>query len=184
MQLVLSTYYLLYNLLWAFIDMYCERILILMEKILEFLTREFMVVFIAAMPLMELRGAIPIGVSLGMHPLHATILGIIGSLLPVPLLLAFLKPVFLYLKQNTFLHKFVDYTVKRTMKRSNNIRKYSVIGLIIFVAIPLPTTGVWTGCLAAVLFNIPFKVALPAIALGTSIAGTIMFILSYVAISI
>ncbi|KAB3526654.1 COG2426 family protein [Alkaliphilus serpentinus] len=151
-----------------------------MDRLLDILTKEFMVIFIAAMPLMELRGAIPIGVSLGMHPLHATALGIIGSLLPAPFLLVFLKPVFIYLRQRSLLKKFVDSTIKRTIKKSGNIKKYRVIGLILFVAIPLPTTGIWTGCLAATLFNIPFKVALPAIALGTTIAGVIMFVLSYV----
>ncbi|SCY86992.1 COG2426 family protein [Alkaliphilus peptidifermentans] len=151
-----------------------------MENIIDLITREVMVLLIAAMPLMELRGAIPIGVSMGMHPAHATLLGILGSLLPVPFLLLFLEPVFSALRRSRFFRSFVDNTINRTLKKSHNVKKYSVLGLIIFVAIPLPTTGVWTGCLAATLFNIPFKNAFPAIVLGTSIAGTIMFVLSYV----
>lgn len=143
-----------------------------------------MVLLLAAMPLMELRGAIPVGVSLGMHPLHATLLGIIGSLLPVPFLLLFLKPIFIHLRQTKLFKRLIDRMVKKTMKKSMRISKYSVWGLILFVALPLPTTGVWSGCLAATLFNIPFKNAFPAIVMGTTIAGTIMFLLSYVITSL
>ncbi len=151
-----------------------------MGKLLELITKELMVIFIAAMPLTELRGAIPIGISLGMHPLHATALGIIGSLIPVPFLLIFIKPVFMHLRQLGYFKKHLDHIVKRTLKKSSKIRKYSAIGLIIFVAVPLPTTGVWSGCLAAILLNIPFKYAFPAIALGTFLAGVIVFFISYV----
>ncbi|ABR46940.1 putative small multi-drug export [Alkaliphilus metalliredigens QYMF] len=155
-----------------------------MESAFQWMTKELMVLFIAALPIMELRGAIPIGVSMGIHPLHATILGVVGSLLPVPFLLLFLEPVFEKLKKSKFFFKFIQRTVKKTRKSSERIRKYSTLGLVLFVAIPLPTTGVWSGCLAAKLLAVPFKYAMPAIAVGASIAGTIMFILSYIAIKI
>ncbi|WP_242975121.1 COG2426 family protein [Anaerovirgula multivorans] len=151
----------------------------MMNKMMEVITHELMVLLIAAMPLVEVRGAIPIGVSLGMHPIHATLLGILGSLIPVPFLLIFIKPIFTYLKDRKFFHYLVDKTIKRTLKKSEKIRKYSIVGLIMFVAVPLPTTGIWSGCLAAILFNIPFRYAFPAIATGAAIAGTIMFILTY-----
>ncbi|MDR5659764.1 small multi-drug export protein [Serpentinicella sp. ANB-PHB4] len=153
-----------------------------MDRLFDYITREVMVLLIAAMPLMELRGAIPIGVSLGLHPLHATVLGILGSLAPVPFLLIFIKPIVIRIKNLPWINKLVNRMIQRTRRKGDKIRKYSVIGLVLFVAVPLPSTGVWSGCLAAVLFNIPFKHALPSIALGTSIAGTIMFILSYVAV--
>lgn len=146
--------------------------------------RELMVLFIAAMPIMELRGAIPIGVSMGLSPLHATILGIAGSILPVPFLLLFLEPIVLSLRKKKVFRESIDKVVKRTIKKGKNINRYSILGLVIFVAIPIPGTGVWTGSLAAVLFNIPFKHAFPAIALGSSIAGIIMFVLSYIMVSI
>ncbi|WP_026479009.1 COG2426 family protein [Alkaliphilus transvaalensis] len=155
-----------------------------MDKILELITRELMVLLIAAMPLMELRGAIPVGVSLGMHPLHATLLGILGSLIPVPILLIYVRPVFTFLRSTRPFRKFVDRTVEKTLRKSDKIRKYSAWGLMIFVAVPLPTTGVWSGCLAAVLLNIPFKIAFPAIIIGTTIAGSIMFVLSFIVTSI
>jgi len=155
-----------------------------MEKILEIITKEIMVILIAAMPLMELRGAIPIGVSIGLSPIHATILGILGSLIPVPFLLLFLKPIFIRLRRTKLFKGIVDKIVKKTLKKSKNIKKYSIIGLIIFVGVPLPGTGVWTGSLAAILFNMQFKYAFPAIAIGNIIAGTIMFILSYIMVNI
>ena len=153
-------------------------------KLLESITNELVVLFIAALPLIELRGAIPIGVSMGMSPIHATILGVLGGLIPVPFLLFFLEPIFMYLKSTKLFKGFAEKMVKRTMKKGRNIKKYSIIGLVIYVAIPLPGTGVWTGSLAAILFNIPIKYALPAIALGNSIAGIIVFILSYIVVNI
>lgn len=155
-----------------------------MEKIIELITKELMIIFIAAMPLTELRGAIPIGISMGMHPFHATILGIIGSLIPVPFLLLFIKPILTYFRKLGFLTGVIDRIVKRTIKRSDKIKKYSAIGLVIFVAVPLPTTGVWSGCLAAILFNIPFKQAFSAIALGSTLAGIIMLCISYLFVAI
>lgn len=155
-----------------------------MGELLKVITDELIVLLIAAMPLMELRGAIPIGVSMGMNPIHATILGILGSMIPVPFLLFFLEPIFMYLKSTRLFKDFADRTVKKTMKKGRNIEKYSIAGLVIFVAIPLPGTGVWTGSLAAILFNIPIKYALPAIALGNFIAGVIVFTLSYIVVNI
>ena len=78
----------------------------------------------------------------------------------------------------------VDKIVKDTLRKTDTIKKYSVIGLIVFVAIPLPGTGVWSGSLAAILFNIRIKHAFPAIALGNAIAGMIMFVLSHIVVNV
>lgn len=155
-----------------------------MDSLFEIVNRELLIVLIAAMPLMELRAAIPIGVSLGMDPIHATVLSIIGSILPVPFLLMLIKPIANYFKRIRIFRHIINKTVRRTLKKSDKIKKYKVIGLLLFVAVPLPTTGVWSGCLAAILFNIPFKYAFPAIAVGTSIAGVGMFILSFVLVNL
>ncbi len=153
-----------------------------MEKILEVITNELMVLMIATMPLVELRGAIPIGVSLGLHPLHATLIAILGSLIPMPFLYLFLEPVLKHLSKIKLLDRLVDRISQRTLENSKKVRRfkrYSIIGLVVFVAIPIPSTGVWSGCLVALLLNIPFRYALPAISLGTIIAGTIIFVLTY-----
>lgn len=155
-----------------------------MEALFDIINREILVLLIAAMPVMELRAAIPIGVSLGMNPMHATILSIIGSIIPVPFVLILIKPIANYFKRIRLIKILINKTVRRTLRKSDKIRKYKVIGLILFVAVPLPTTGVYSGCLAAILFNIPFKYAFPAIAAGTTMAGLAMFILSYVVVNL
>ncbi|WP_053955775.1 COG2426 family protein [Inediibacterium massiliense] len=154
-----------------------------MNTILEILSNEVMVLLVSAMPVMELRGAIPIGVSLGMTPMHAMIIALIGSMIPVPFLLLLLKPIFKKLKENPSWRKLVDWITKRTLKKTTTIYKYKSLGLLLFVAVPIPTTGVWTGSVAASLLNIPFKHAFLSIFIGNCIAGLIITTLSHVAVN-
>ncbi|MEW9123304.1 MAG: small multi-drug export protein [Thermotaleaceae bacterium] len=154
-----------------------------MNKILEFLTKEIMVLMVAAMPVMELRVAIPMGVSMGMSPLHAMVLGIIGSMIPVPFLLMFLKPVFRKLKKMPIFKGFVDWLTNRTMRKTGAIQKYSLWGLLLFVAIPVPTTGVWSGSIAASLLDMRLKYAFVVIFAGNCIAAVIMMSLSHMAVN-
>ena len=153
-----------------------------MNQLLDFISKEIMVLLVAAMPVMELRAAIPLGVSLGMSPIHAMVLGIIGSMIPVPFLLFFLKPVFAFMRKSPYWRKFVDWVIHRTMKKSSRIHKYSALGLMLFVAIPIPSTGVWTGSIAASLLNMRIKYAFLAIFAGNCIAAIIMMLLSHMAI--
>lgn len=155
-----------------------------MNTILDFLTREIMVLMVAAMPVMELRVAIPMGVSLGMSPLHAMFLGIIGSMIPVPFLLFFLKPLFKKLRTIPIFRRFVEWITHRTMKKSGQIQKYSLWGLLLFVALPIPTTGVWSGSIAASLLDMRLKHAFAVIFAGNCIAAVIMMSLSHMAISL
>ena len=150
-----------------------------MGKILDILVMRLMILFIASLPLVESRGAIPIGISLGIDPIQATVLGILGSLIPVPFLLLFMDEIFKFLGKIRFLDKILDKITNRTLKKSDIINKYSVLGLALFVAIPMPNTGIWTACLAASLFKIPSSHALLGISIGASIAGLIILILSY-----
>ena len=154
-----------------------------MSRILDFITKEMMVIMVAAMPVAELRAAIPLGVSLGMSPLHAMILGLIGSMIPVPFLLFFLKPVFAFLRRSPYWRKLVDWVTRRTIKKTKKVHQYSAIGLMIFVAIPVPTTGGWTGSIAASLLNIRTKYAFLAIFAGNCIAAIIMTFLSHMAVN-
>ncbi|MCT4605021.1 MAG: small multi-drug export protein [Marinisporobacter sp.] len=153
-------------------------------QILDYISNEIMILLVAAMPLIELKGAIPIGVSQGISPLHATILGWIGSMIPVPFLLILLKPIFTKMKKHPYWRKLVDWITKRTLRKTGKVHKYKSLGLLLFVAVPLPTTGVWTGSIAASLFNIPFKNAFFAIFLGNTIAAMIIMTLSHVAVSL
>lgn len=156
----------------------------MINKILEFASKEIMVILMAAMPVTELKGAIPFGVSLGISPIHAAILGLMGSLIPVPFLLILLKPVFIKLRKNPYFRKIINWITKRTLSKSKQIYKYKSLGLLLFVAIPLPTTGVWTGSIAAALLNIPFRHAFISIFIGNCFAAFIVMTLSHVAVNL
>lgn len=147
-------------------------------EFLEIIKNELIVVGMAALPIVELRGAIPVGMALGMGPWHAFILAYIGSMLPVPLLLCFLKPIIAYLKTTKLLHWFAVWLEKRTLKKGNAIKKLSLVGLIIYVGVPIPTTGVWTGSGIAALLDLKPSHSFLAIAVGNLIAGLIVMTFS------
>lgn len=149
------------------------------------MSEELKVFIVAAMPLSELRGAIPLGVSLGLSPIESTIISILGNSIIVPFLLKLLEPVMNFLENTKLFSKAVAWVKNRTLKRSRDkIEKYSILGLFILVAIPLPTTGAWTGCIAATLLKLNFKKALTAIISGVIMAGIIVFTLTYNIVSI
>ena len=147
-------------------------------ELLAFLSNEFKVMFTAALPVIEVRGAIPVGIALGMTPIHATILAYLGSLIPVPFILFTIRPIFNYLKKTKLFKKLVHKLTDKSLNKSGNIQKYGAWGLLIFVAIPLPGTGVWSGSLAAALLDMRFKWAFPAILVGNFIAAVIIMSLS------
>ncbi|HCR82983.1 MAG TPA: small multi-drug export protein, partial [Lachnospiraceae bacterium] len=104
---------------------------------------------------------------------------IIGNLLPIPFILLLITRIFDWMKGTKKLRPMVEKLETKAMSKSANIEKYEFWGLLIFVGIPLPGTGAWTGALIAALLGIRFKKAFPAIALGVLMAGCIMTILSY-----
>ncbi len=142
------------------------------------LPTEWLVIIVSAMPVSELRGAIPIGIMLGLTPLKVFVLAILGNLIPVLPLLYFLEPVSEKLRKIAFFKKFFDWLFKRTRKKSNIIEKYELIGLIVFVAIPLPMTGAWTGCIAASLLKLEKKLSFFAVGAGVAIAAVIVTFLT------
>lgn len=150
-----------------------------LSKIIEFLSIEFTVLLTAALPIIELRGAIPVGVSLGLSPIHSAIISFIGSMIPVPFILFTIRPIFNWMKTTKTFEKLVHRLVKKSMSKSDKIVKYGFWGLLIFVAIPLPGTGVWSGSLAASLLDMRFKLAFPAILIGNFIAAVIITLLSH-----
>lgn len=131
--------------------------------------------FIAALPVSELRGAIPYAIKIGGMPWYeAYIMAVIGNFLPVIPILLLLGRVSQWLMRYRFWHNFFTWLFRRTRVRGRLIEKFEILGLILFVSIPLPITGAWTGCVAAYLFGIPFKKAVPAIIAGILTAGTIV----------
>ena len=143
-------------------------------ELLNLLTTELRVLLVSMLPIIELRGAIPVGMALGMSSTHAFITCFIGSMIPVPILLFGIRPVFHWLKQTELFNKIIHKLIHRTLNKSRYVEKYGFWGLLLFVAIPLPGTGVWSGTLAAVLLDIRFKKAFPAILIGNFIAGVVI----------
>ena len=150
----------------------------MITELLNFLSIDLTVMLTAALPIIELRGAIPVGMSLGMSPAHATVVSFIGSMIPVPFILFTIRPIFNYLKKTKLFKKLVHKLTDKSLNKSGNIQKYGAWGLLIFVAIPLPGTGVWSGSLAAALLDMRFKWAFPAIFVGNLIAAVIIMGLS------
>ena len=118
----------------------------------------WMTFFMAMLPVVELRGAIPFGVAAGLHPLAAMGAAILGNLVPVPFILLLLRRIFRWLRHFPRVGMLVD-------------QKYRILGLVLLVAVPLPGTGAWTGALVADVLDIRMRTALPAITLGVVVAG-------------
>ena len=151
----------------------------ILNQLLNFLSVELTVLLTAAMPIIELRGAIPVGMSLGMSPVHATVISFIGSMIPVPFILFTIRPIFNYLKKTRLFKKLVHKLTDRSLNNNGGkIQKYGAWGLMLIVAIPLPGTGVWSGSLAAALLDMRFKWAFPAILVGNLIAAIAVMTLS------
>ena len=150
----------------------------MIQQLLNFLSIELTVLLTAALPIIELRGAIPVGMSLGISPAHATAISFIESMIPVPFILFTIRPIFNYLKTTKIFKKLVHRLTDKSMSKSGKIQKYGAWGLLVFVAIPLPGTGVWSGSLAAALLDMRFKWAFPAIFVGNIIAAVIIMGLS------
>lgn len=151
----------------------------ILKELLDFLSIEFTVILTAALPVIEVRGAIPVGISLGLTPIHSLFLSLIGSMIPVPFILFSIRPIFNYMRKTKIFKKLVYSLTSRSMAKSGNIQKYGVWGLLVFVAIPLPGTGVWSGSLIAALLDMRFKWAFPAIFIGNVIAGILIMALSH-----
>jgi len=133
------------------------------------------VILIAASPIAELRAAIPLAILTFDFPwYHALLLAIIGNLIPVPFILLFMDTATRLLGKITFFRRILDWLFERTRRRGKIIQKYKRIGLVLFVAMPLPVTGAWTGSLAAVLFGMSFKHAFLSVLAGVIIAGIIV----------
>lgn len=151
------------------------------------LSSEFLVFLLAVAPISELRGAIPTGFLVLKLPFWKVFLiSLFGNLFSVFLVLLFLGPISKFLsKKSKFFKKLFNWIFHRTRKRVNShILKYEEIGLLIFVAIPLPLTGGWTGAIAAFLLGLPFKLAFPLIAIGVLIAGGVVSALTLSGVAI
>lgn len=141
---------------------------------------ENLAVFLVSMlPVVELRGAIPFGVGLGMDWRAVYLISVIGNMIPVPFIILFFRPLIEFLKKTRFFGGLATKIHDRSLRKSEDVLKYKVFGLFVFVAIPLPGTGAWTGAAIAALLNMRLKNAIPAILLGVMCAGVLMMGISY-----
>lgn len=138
-----------------------------------------MTIGIAALPVVELRGAIPAGVTAGLAPWQAFVAAVIGNMLPVPFIMLLIRRIFDWLRKGEWWGPKIDKLEARATEKGGAIRKYRLPGLILLVAIPLPGTGAWTGALVADALDIRMREAIPAIFAGVVIAGVIITILTY-----
>lgn len=149
---------------------------------------EIIKVFLFAMtPVGELRLAIPMGIiAYGMNPALVYFISLIGNLVPVFLILVFLGPFSDFLsKRFQFFYRFFSFLFLRTRNNhSSRVKKYGLLALVMFVAVPLPITGGWTASLVASIFGMPFKKAFSLIALGAAIAGVIVLLIVKAGIAI
>ena len=140
---------------------------------------------ISMVPVVELRGAIPAGVALGLDPLLAMVISDIGNLIPVPFVILFVRKVFRWMRSiSPRLERLVIRLEQKGLSKADKVRKYEALGLFLFVAIPLPGTGAWTGSLIAALLDIRLQRALPMISLGVLTAGAIITLLTIGAVQI
>lgn len=145
------------------------------------LVGKLIVTFLVSMvPIIELRGALPIATGMGVEWYIALPVAIIGNIVPVPFIIIFIKKIFAFMsKQKGFLAKVVVKMEQKAFDKKDTIEKYGPWGLWLFVAIPLPGTGAWTGALIAAMMGISLKKALPAIITGVITAGVVVAFVSY-----
>ena len=157
-----------------------------MEGLVEFIvgsmqgkvSKELIVFIISMLPILELRGSLLAAGFLKMDFLSTYAIAVIGNMLPIPFILIFIEKIFAFLKK-TKLKNLVEKMENKALSKSDQIRKYGKFGLFLFVAIPIPGTGAWTGALAATLLRMKPKESILPIFLGVLTAGIIMSLLSF-----
>lgn len=147
---------------------------------------EFIFTLLVSMiPVIELRGGIPFGIALGLPYPVAFCAAVLGNLLPVPFIIIYIRRVFQWLRTHfPRLDGVVDALERKAHLKGNKVSRYKYLGLMLFVGIPLPGTGAWTGALAAAFLDMPLRKAIPSILLGVLMAGGIMAGLTHLGVNV
>lgn len=147
---------------------------------------EFIFTMLVSMiPIVELRGGLPFGVALGLPYPVAFAAAVIGNILPAPFIVVYIRRIFQWMRRK--LPRFngvVDKLENKAHLKGNKVNKYKYLGLFLFVGVPLPGTGAWTGSLAAAFLDMPLRKALPSIIAGVLLAGCIMTGLTYLGVNL
>ncbi len=141
--------------------------------------KELLVFIISLMPILELRGGLIAAALLDVNPIVSYIVSIIGNILPVPFILWFINSILNWMRNSSHFSKIANWLDEKVNKHKSQIEKYGFWGLVLFVGIPLPGTGAWTGCLIAAVLNMNKKKAFLAAMIGILMASIIMMILSF-----
>ena len=153
----------------------------LMQWLTETQSGEFIWTMLVSMvPVVELRGGIPFGVAAGLPVWLAYLAAVIGNIIPAPFIIVYIRRVFRWMRRR--LPRFngvVDKLEQKAHLKGKKVSKYKYLGLAIFVAIPLPGTGAWTGALAAAFLDMPLRKAMPSIIAGVLVAGVAISILTF-----
>ena len=140
---------------------------------------------VSMIPIIELRGGIPFGVALGLPYYLAFPFAVVGNILPAPFIIVYIRKIFLMMRRYIpKLNGMVDKLEQKAHLKGQKVSKYKYLGLWLFVAIPLPGTGAWTGSLAAAFLDMRLRKAFPAVVLGVITAGCIMLTLTHVGINL
>ncbi|MBR3132925.1 MAG: small multi-drug export protein [Clostridia bacterium] len=134
---------------------------------------------VGMMPIIEIRGAIPIGVTLGLDYTTSYICSFIGNIIPIFFIVKYIRPLFDFFGRWKFFKKIIDYATEKATKNIQNntkLQNFVALGLFLFVAIPLPTTGAWVGSLIANFLDLPLKKAFWPLAAGVAVAGFIVLV--------
>jgi uncharacterized membrane protein len=146
----------------------------------QYISAKVIVFLISMIPILELRGGLLAASLLKIEAAQAIPICIVGNIIPIPFILLFIRQIFKLLKKTKLFHGLIVKLEERAMKKSDTIRKYEFLGLLLFVGIPLPGTGAWTGSLIASLLEIDIKKSSLAIFCGLIMATVIMYVVSYV----
>ena len=142
------------------------------------ISREMVIFIISMIPILELRGGLLAASLLNISMVKAIPICILGNIIPIPFILLFIKQIFKWLKKTKIFRGLIIKMENRAMGKSDQIKRYEFLGLLLFVGIPLPGTGAWTGTLAASILDMDFKSTIIAVMLGVLLAGIIMMVLS------
>lgn len=140
---------------------------------------EIIAFIVSLLPVLELRGGLIAAKLMDIEFFRAFVICYIGNMFPIPFILLFIRKIFNLLKKNERIAAFIDKLESKSLSKADQVKKYRLWGLFIFVAIPLPGTGAWTGALIADLLNIRIRDAMIAIGAGVLVAGIIISCLSY-----
>lgn len=148
-----------------------------MEVNMPIIVKYLITFFVGILPIIELRGAIPIGVGLGLSYFESFIFSFLGNILPIYFIVKYIRPLFDFFGRWKPFKKIIDFATNKATKKIENsprLQTFTALGLFMFVAIPIPGTGAWVGSLIANFLNLPLKKAIPPIILGVLTAGIIV----------